>query len=94
MGNNRSQWDSPPWRLMPMAIQLQSLPRKSRQRFSQQNLSVSGQPVYSFEQPINLRDGENYLYLGVWDANTGQFGTIQLSLDATHPKAGQNISEN
>jgi hypothetical protein len=55
--------------------------------FSQQNLSVSGQPVYTFEQPINLKNGENYLYLGVWDANTGQFGTIQLSLDASQPKA-------
>ncbi len=53
--------------------------------FSQENLGVNGQPVYSFEQPINLKDGENYLYLGVWDVNTGQFGTIQLSLDATHP---------
>jgi VWFA-related protein len=62
--------------------------------FSQQNLNVSGQPVYTFEQPINLKDGENYLYLGVWDANTGQFGTIQLSLDATHPKAVQKIREN
>ena len=56
--------------------------------FSQQNLSVSGQHVYTFEQPINLKNGENYLYLGVWDASTGQFGTIQLSLDATHPKPG------
>ena len=54
--------------------------------FSQENLSVSGQPVYTFEQPINLKDGENYLYLGVWDINTGQFGTIQLSLDAPRPK--------
>jgi VWFA-related protein len=53
--------------------------------FSQENLSVSGQPVYTFEQSINLKDGENYLYLGVWDVNTGQFGTIQLSLDAPRP---------
>jgi hypothetical protein len=29
-----------------------------------------------------------YLYLGGWDMNTGQFGRIQLSLDATHPKPG------
>jgi hypothetical protein len=62
--------------------------------FSQENLAVTGQHVYTFEQPINLKDGENYLYLGVWDANTGQFGTIQLSLDATHPKPGdRNVKD-
>jgi hypothetical protein len=56
--------------------------------FSPEKLQTSGQPVYTFEQQINLKDGENYLYLGVWDMNTGRFGTIQLSLDATHPKPG------
>jgi hypothetical protein len=56
--------------------------------FSPEKLQISGQPVYTFEQQINLKDGENYLYLGVWDMNTGQFGTIQLSLDARHPKPG------
>ncbi len=61
--------------------------------FSQENLSVSGRPVYTFDQLINLKDGENYLYLGVWDVNTGQFGTIQLSLDATHPKPGDKNVE-
>jgi len=56
--------------------------------FSPEKLQVDGQPVYTFEQQINLKNGENYLYLGVWDMNTGQFGTIQLSLDATRPKQG------
>jgi VWFA-related protein len=54
--------------------------------FSPENLRVSGKRVYTFEQQIDLKNGENYLHLGVWDVNTGQFGTIQLSLDATHPK--------
>jgi VWFA-related protein len=58
--------------------------------FSPENLPSSGEPVYMFEQQINLKNGENYLYLGVWDMNTGQFGTIQLSLDATHPKPAGN----
>lgn len=62
--------------------------------FSQENLSVNGQPVYTFEQPINLKNGENYLYLGVWDVNTGQFGTIQLSLDATKDKSKTESTKN
>jgi VWFA-related protein len=62
--------------------------------FSPEKLQISGQPVYTFEQQINLKDGENYLYLGVWDMNTGQFGTIHLSLDATHPKLGNKDSKN
>jgi VWFA-related protein len=54
--------------------------------FSPEKLEGNGQPIYSFEQQINLNHGENYLYLGVWDINTGQFGTIQLSLDAPRTK--------
>jgi hypothetical protein len=62
--------------------------------FSQENLSVNGQPVYTFEQPINLKNGENYLYLGVWDVNTGQFGTIQLPLDATKDRSKTESTKN
>jgi hypothetical protein len=54
--------------------------------FSPEELQSNDQPVYNFEQQLNLKVGENYLYLGVWDVNTGQFGTIQLSLNATRPK--------
>ena len=54
--------------------------------FSLDNLRASSQPVYTFDQRIDLKHGENYLYLGVWDMNTGQFGTIQLSLDASQSK--------
>jgi VWFA-related protein len=53
--------------------------------FSPEKLQSNGQPVYPFEQQINLKKGENYLYLGVWDVNTGQFGAIQLSLDVARP---------
>jgi VWFA-related protein len=56
--------------------------------FTEEALRVSGEPVFTFDQQIDLKDGENYLYLGVWDVNTGQFGTIQLSMDVTRPKAG------
>jgi hypothetical protein len=48
----------------------------------------------SFPMCSNLKDGENYLYLGVWDVNTGQFGTIQLSLDATRPKPRNEDAKN
>jgi hypothetical protein len=64
------------------------LAQQVKATFSPDKLQTNGQPVYTFEQQINLKNGENYLYLGVWDMNTGQFGTIQLSLDATHPKPG------
>jgi VWFA-related protein len=55
--------------------------------FNPKNIPVNGIPIYNFEQQIDLKHGENYLYLGVWDVNTGQFGAIQLSLDAAHPEA-------
>jgi VWFA-related protein len=54
--------------------------------FSPEKLEGNGQPTYTFEQQINLKAGENYLYLGVWDVNTGQFGAIQLSLEVARPK--------
>jgi VWFA-related protein len=54
--------------------------------FSPEKLRVAGQHVYAFEQQIILRNGENYLHLAVWDPSTGQFGMIELSLDAAHPK--------
>jgi VWFA-related protein len=54
--------------------------------FSPEKLERNGQPIYTFEQEISLNHGENYLYLGVWDVNTGQFGAIQLSLDVASPK--------
>jgi hypothetical protein len=62
--------------------------------FSPEKLQTNGQPIYTFEQQINLKDGENYLYLGVWDENTGQFGAIQLSLDVAPPKRGRAQAKN
>jgi VWFA-related protein len=54
--------------------------------FSPEKLQSNVQPVFAFDQQIDLKNGENYLYLGVWDMNTGQFGTIQFSLDVASPK--------
>jgi hypothetical protein len=62
--------------------------------FSPEKLEGNGQPIYSFEQQINLNHGENYLYLGVWDVNTGQFGAIQLSLDVASPKRERSDIKN
>jgi VWFA-related protein len=62
--------------------------------FSSEKLQSNGDPIFPFEQQIDLKRGENYLYLGVWDVNTGQFGAIQLSLDATHPKSGSKAIKN
>jgi VWFA-related protein len=62
--------------------------------FSPESLQTNGQPIYTFEQQINLKDGQNFLYLGVWDVNTGQFGAIQLSLDVAPPKRERPEAKN
>jgi hypothetical protein len=62
--------------------------------FNPKNIPVNGIPIYNFEQQIELKHGENYLYLGVWDVNTGQFGAIQLSLDTTHADARSQATKN
>jgi VWFA-related protein len=62
------------------------LTQQIKATFSPEKLQSNGQPIFAFEQQIDLKNGENYLYLGVWDMNTGQFGTIQFSLDVASPK--------
>lgn len=42
--------------------------------------------VFPFDQRINLRKGDNYLYLAIWDAHTGRLGTLQIPFEATKPK--------
>jgi len=41
---------------------------------------------YPFDQRINLRKGQNYLYLAVWDVHTGRLGTLQIPFEAAKPK--------
>ena len=41
---------------------------------------------YPFDQRINLRKGQNYLYLAVWDVHTGRLGTLQIPFEAVKPK--------
>jgi VWFA-related protein len=36
-------------------------------------------------QEINLRKGENYLYLAVWDMTSGRLGTLQIPLHVAAP---------
>ena len=37
------------------------------------------------QQPIDLRAGENYLFLAIWDAATGRVGTLQVPVTVPHP---------
>jgi VWFA-related protein len=62
------------------------LTQKVLATFSEEKLHVSGEPTFTFEQQIDLKAGENYLYLGVWDMSNGHLGTIQLSVQAVPPK--------
>jgi VWFA-related protein len=38
-----------------------------------------------FVQNVNLPQGSNYLYLGVWDMTTGRTGTVNASVDVKKP---------
>lgn len=38
--------------------------------------------VYPFDQRINLRKGQNYLYLAIWDLHSGRLGTLQVPFAA------------
>ena len=42
-----------------------------------------------FDQRLNLRKGDQYLQLAVWDMTSGRFGTLQVPLQVSKPsKAG------
>jgi VWFA-related protein len=40
--------------------------------------------IFSFEQPITLPKGEDYLNVAVWDIRTGRLGTVQIPLVAVN----------
>jgi len=39
-----------------------------------------------FSQTVNLPQGSNYLYLGVWDMTTGRMGTVNAAVDVNKPQ--------
>lgn len=49
-------------------------------------LRQSSDLSYPFDQRINLRAGQNYLYFAVWDVHTGRLGTLQIPFEAAKPK--------
>jgi hypothetical protein len=38
-----------------------------------------------FAQSVNLPEGSNYLYLGLWDMTTGRTGTVNAAVDVKKP---------
>lgn len=45
----------------------------------QELVAASGpSPRISFDQEINLPDGQDFLYIGVWNNATGRLGTVQI----------------
>lgn len=45
---------------------------------------------FPIDQRIDLREGQNYLYLAVWDMVSGRLGTLQIPFRAAKPsKAGK-----
>lgn len=46
--------------------------------------------VLGFDQQINLPDGEDDLYIVVWDTTTGRFGTVSVSLDVAKPRKAKS----
>lgn len=53
--------------------------------FDEQQVAGSPNGLLSLDQEIDVPKGQEYLYLAVWDAETGRVGTLQLSLDVTKP---------
>jgi VWFA-related protein len=46
---------------------------------SEERVAASGtSPHIGFDQDINLPDGEDFLYIGVWNTQTGRVGTVQI----------------
>jgi VWFA-related protein len=41
-----------------------------------------------FAQTVNLPQGSNYLYLGLWDMMTGRMGTVNAAVDVEKPAQG------
>jgi VWFA-related protein len=46
---------------------------------SQERVAASGtSPRIGFDQEINLPNGEDFLYIGLWNTQTGRLGTVQI----------------
>lgn len=58
-----------------------SLPQSITVNVDQSKVQSDPNAFVTFDRQIRLPSGEDYLYLAVWDATTGRFGTINLSLD-------------
>lgn len=48
-------------------------------------LSAAQNAYFSFDQRINLRKGQNYLYLAVWDMSSGRLGTLRVPFEVSKP---------
>lgn len=53
---------------------------------NQEKLRQSPHLLLPLDQRINLRKGQNYLYLAIWDTHTGRLGTLQIPFEAPKPK--------
>jgi VWFA-related protein len=51
-----------------------------------ENLKANPTAKISFDQQINLPQGNDYLYIAVWDLANGRLGTLQLPLDVEKTK--------
>jgi hypothetical protein len=51
----------------------------------QQKARSQPNAMLNFAQTVNLPQGSNYLYLGVWDMTTGRIGTVNAAVDVKKP---------
>ncbi|MGC2162344.1 MAG: VWA domain-containing protein [Silvibacterium sp.] len=49
---------------------------------NQNRLNLTPPVRFPFDQQINLRKGQNYLYFAVWDMTSGRLGTLQIPFQA------------
>lgn len=56
--------------------------------FNPAKLRAAKNAYFAFDQRINLRKGQNYLYLAVWDMTSGRLGTLHIPFEAAkHQKS-------
>jgi hypothetical protein len=60
-----------------------SLPQSITVKVDQRKVQSDPDAFLTFDQQVSLPAGQDYLHLSVWDATTGRFGTVNLSLNVT-----------
>lgn len=78
-----------------MAVNRNGLPgdhpvEKVTLNVNQEKLKRMPGTMVALDQRIDLREGENFLHVTVWDMTSGRLGTLQIPLEVAGQKAARN----